>query len=248
MLFPAQMVLPVTLLRRLVVLLIGLVLPLQASAQTAVVDYYEDLRLSGLVADLTYALRQEGGQWVTTSPDWGTPMPIMVDGPNGYVRIMDEGTGGGSFETQIVLWRQADGLPLLGIAETSFDPAAGQTRLRFFAHDRHQWDELTGYSWPGVTLSDFMTSDMTIGDLRDLRAIRAAVYVDLPRQGLRPEARLVYPEEEVRAVCNGEEWYVPADPAPYLRFCETLSARLYHRIPFEWDPVSVVFRRGVPSR
>lgn len=229
-------------LRCLLLLVALLALPVHAAAQPSVVRYYEELRQSGLVPDLTYALRREAGQWVTTSPDWGTPMPVTVDGPRGYLRIMDEGTGGGSFETQVVLWRQADGLPLIGIAETSFDPAPGQTRLRFFAHDRHRWDDLTAYSWPGVSLADFMPPGMTIGDLRDLRAIRAAVHVVLPRQGLRPEARLVYPQEEVRAVCNGEDWIVPADPGPYLRFCETLDARLFRRIAFDWDPVAVTFR------
>lgn len=235
-------------LHRLFAVFVLCLLPLPAAAQPSVVTYYEELRQSGLVSDLTYALRQEGGQWVTTSPDWGTPMPITVDGPHGYIRIMDEGTGGGSIETQIVLWRQADGLPLLGIAETGFAPAAGQTRLRFFAHDTVNWVENTPYAWPGVTLADFMTAGMTADDLHDLQAIRAAVYVELPRQGLGPEARLVVPEEEVRAVCNGEDWFVPSDPAPYLRYCQTQRPRLVNRIGFDWDPVQVGFRMGERRR
>lgn len=222
--------------------------PLAAAAQPSVVVYYEDLRQSGAVRDLTYALRREGGRWVTTSPDWGTAMPVTVDGPNGYVRVMDEGTGGGSFETQIVLWRQADDLPLLGIAETGFLPQPGNTRLRFFAHDRHEWNELTGYSWPGVSLADFMTPDMTVADLRDLEAIRAAVYIALPRQGLRPVARLTVPEAEVAAVCGGKDWFDPDDPGPYLRYCGRLRDRLYSRIAFDWDPVAVQFRMGAKGR
>jgi hypothetical protein len=229
-------------------LMLLFVLPLQAGAQPSVVGYYEELRQSGAADDLTYALREEGKRWVTTSPDWGTPMPVTVDGPRGYMRILDDGTGGGSFETQVVLWRQADDLPLLGIAETFLGPLPERTRLRFFGHDRHRWDEITDYSWPGVSLTDFMTPEMTVADLRALEAIRAAVYVELPRQGLRPAARLVYPVDEVSAVCDGADWFVPADPAPYLRFCRDLSPRLYRRIAFEWDPVAVQFRMGAKSQ
>lgn len=235
-------------LRRFAGLVVLLVLPFQAGAQPSVVGYYEELRQSGAADDLTYALRQDGGRWVTTSPDWGTPMPVTVDGPRGYMRILDEGTGGGTTEIQVVLWRQADDLPLLGIAETFLGPLPEGTRLRFFVHNRNRWLEHTAYSWPGVTLADFMTPEMTVADLRDLQAIRAAVYVELPRQGLRPMAQLIYPVDEVNAVCNGEDWFVPQDPAPYLRFCRDLSPRLYRLIAFEWDPVAVQFRMGAKSR
>jgi hypothetical protein len=223
-------------------------LPAIAAAQPSVVSAYEEIRGSGLAPDLTYEIRSQGGGWVTTSPDWGTAMPVTVDAANGYVKIWDEGTGGGAYETQVVLWRQADGLPLVGIAETGYDPVPGNTRLRFFAHDRHSWDEITGYSWPGVGLADFMTPEMSVADLRALEAINARVYIELPRSGLSPVARLAMPEEEIRAVCAGEDWIVVRDTAPYLRYCERLAAPLYRVIRFDFDRVAVRFRMAAKGR
>jgi hypothetical protein len=217
---------------------------LPVAAQPSVVAYYQELRQSGVAGALPYALSQQGGAWVTTSPDWGTAIPVTVDGPRGYIRILDEGTGGGAFETQIVLWRQADGLPLLGLAETPVGPDASDTRLRFFAHDRHHWDDVTGYAWPGVALSDFMLDTMTVEELRVLQGIRAAIQIVLPREGLSPEARLVLPEAEIRAVCQGEDGYVPADPAPYLTYCRRLEGRLHRVVSFVWDPVAVRFTKA----
>jgi hypothetical protein len=127
-------------------LMLLFVLPLQAGAQPSVVGYYEELRQSGAADDLTYALREEGKRWVTTSPDWGTPMPVTVDGPRGYMRILDDGTGGGSFETQVVLWRQADDLlgpKLPNQVTAALPPVAGITGR---ASELQLWAECD--NWP----------------------------------------------------------------------------------------------------
>jgi hypothetical protein len=224
-------------------------IPSAASADPSVVDAYEALRASGVAPDLTYALEMDAGQWVTTSPDWGTPIPVLVDGSNGYVEILDEGTGGGSFETQIVLWRKADGAPLLGIAETAhLQPGMGASHVRFFESYAGRWEDLTGYVWPQVDLTDFMTDQMSVADLRDLTAIGASVYVDLPQHGLNAEARLTVPDELVRAVCDGEDWFVPADKEPYLRYCRNLSGALYRTMSVRWDRAEGRFFEGPRGR
>lgn len=222
--------------RRLVALVAGAFgLAGAAFADPAVVEAYRAIRASGVAPDLTYELRAGPGGFVTTSPDWGTDIPVEVDAANGWLRIADEGTGAGLYETQIVLWRQTGGTPLVGIAETLFEPPyPGATRVRFFGEEGANWGEWTAYVWPAPELADFLPDDLTIADLRALRATRAAIYVTLPRHGLDARAQLVTRDEEIRAVCGGEDWFVPADPAAYLRYCARVAGRLGREIPLRW--------------
>ncbi len=221
-----------------------------AFADPSVVEAWRDIRSAGVAGELLYELRQDGGRWVTTSPDWGTAMPVTVDGTNGFVEIMDEGTGGGSFRTQVVLWRMADGQPLVGIGETSYSPPyPDTTRVRFFGLEAgHGWEDWTGFVWPDLGIADFMTDDMTIADLKALKAIRAQVAVSLPQHGTSPVARLITPDTEIAAVCGGEDWFVPADPAPYLRYCSQLSGQLYREIHITWNKAEYQFEMGLPAR
>jgi hypothetical protein len=120
-------------MRFLLALVTLIFMPISGFAGPSVIEAYDELRAAGLLPDLPYELRVEGGRWVTTSPDWGTPMPVTVDGPAGYALVLDEGTGGGAFELQLVLWRQADDLPLLGVATTLLDGGYRETsHVRFF--------------------------------------------------------------------------------------------------------------------
>ncbi|MCI2398742.1 hypothetical protein [Aliiroseovarius subalbicans] len=218
-----------------------------AVADPSVVDAYRDIRR--VTPDLTYDLRQQGNGWVTTSPDWGTALPITVNGPAGFVEIMDEGTGGGSYRTQIVLWRAGDGTPLVGIGETAYTPPwPDTTRVRFFGKDGENWSDWTDYVWPDVTLADFMPDDMRISDLRALEAIRAQVFVTLPQKGTRPVAQLITHDSEIAAVCKGETWFVPSDPAPYLTYCDRLQDHLFHTLDLDWIKSEARFEKGGLSR
>lgn len=218
-------------------------------AGPAVTRQYMALMKSGIAPDLRYAIRSEGGRWLTTSPDWETPMPVSVDAAKGTILILDEGTGGGSFETQVALWPGSGGTPIVGIAETALiQPGQETTRVRFFEPIAGKWTEQTGYVWPDLSLADFMPGEMTIADLKDLKAIGAAVAVRFPRGGKDAEARLIVPKETVKAVCEGEDWFVPADKAPYLRYCEHIAGDLFRALPVKWTAEEGRFMRGEPSK
>lgn len=220
-----------------------------AGPGTSVTDEYIALMKSGIAPDLRYAIRLEAGHWLTTSPDWETPMPVTVDEAKSTILILDEGTGGGSFETQVALWPGAGGTPLLGIAETAMiQPGQEPTRVRFFEPIAGKWSEQTAYVWPDLTLADFMPGEMTIADLKDLKAIGAAVEVRLPRGGKDAEARLTVPQETVKAVCEGEDWFVPADKGPYLRYCEHIADGLFRALRLKWTADEGRFVKGEPTK
>jgi len=220
-----------------------------ASAGSSVASQYIALLKSGIAPDLRYAIRLEAGRWVTTSPNWDTPMPVTVDAANDYISIHDEGTGGGSFETEVALLFGTGGGPLVGIAETSIvQPGQETTRVRFFEFFAGSWSEQTGYVWLDLSLADFMLGEMTIADLRDLKAIGASVDVALPRGSKDAEASLIVPKKTIQAVCKGEDWFVPADKGPYLRYCEHIAEKLFRFIPLQWNATEGRFMKGQPKR
>ncbi|WP_306150570.1 MULTISPECIES: hypothetical protein [unclassified Roseibium] len=210
---------------------------------------YMALMKSGIAPDLRYAIRLDAGRWLTTSPDWETPMPVTVDAAKGTILILDEGTGGGSFETQVALWPGSGGTPLLGIAETAMiQPGQESSRVRFFEPIAGKWTEQTGYVWPDISLADFMPGEMTIADLRDLKAIGSSVQVRFPQGGKDAEASLMVPQETVQAVCEGEDWFVPADKGPYLRYCERIAEGLFRSLLLKWSSDKGRFQKGTPIK
>lgn len=215
-------------------------------AEPSVVAAYKNVRAAGITPGLAYEVREAPGGFATISPDWGNAIPVEVDAANGWMRIADEGTGGGTYEAQVVLWRLDHGAGLLGIAESVFDPPhPGASRVRFFSDDYGGWSDWSDYVWPEIALADFLPGDMTIDDLRALEAVRSVVHVTLPRQGRDAQARLVTRDEEIAAVCGGEDWFVPRDPAPYMRYCARIAPRLMREIVLRFDGETGRFTKEV---
>ena len=54
-----------------------------------------------------YELKENNGQWTTLSPDTEEPIAAVVDLKNGFIEIVDQGTGGGE-------WTYLDGSGMRG--------------------------------------------------------------------------------------------------------------------------------------
>jgi len=215
-----------------------------ANARDSVVDYYRELQAIERF-ELDYPLRKKGKGWVTRNLSWDSDVAAIVDTKSGYIFFSDEGTGGGNYETQIVLWRKTGGAPLIGIAEVGYDGAyPGGSRLRFFDKFDGNWTQITDYVMPEIGISDFLDDDMTIADLNALKGIRSDVYYVLPRKGTTIRAYLVTRDTYANAVCNDEDWFNPGDPAPYLRYCKTMQGRIETLIRVEWNKPDGRFTRG----
>lgn len=182
-----------------------------------------------------YPVERRDGRWTSRNLSSGEAMDIVVDTANGYILITDEGTGGGSFETQAVLWRTSDRSPLVGIAESLIDgEGAGETRLRFYGRHDGRWEDATDHIWPGAPLDVFLRADMTVGDLRALRAAGGRPHIRLPRKGTAIEVRLGLYADKVRAVCKGEDWITVPDRTPYLTVCR-LQGRFRASLAYRWS-------------
>jgi len=216
--------------------------------QADVVQYYNELQKIKHLG-LDYPLRREGKQWLTTNGEWHKAIPVTVDLKNGYMFFTDEGTGGGNFDTQVVLYRKSDKTPLIGIVENGYDPPyPGHANVRFFSLDSKNWQNDTVWAWPKISIDDFLTSDMTIADLRAIKAVGAAVYVRLPRKGTSATAYLIINEDIAQAVCRGDSSIVVGNVAPYQDYCHRLKGRMFNRIEVLWNKKEGRFLAGEKSR
>lgn len=229
-----------------ILLILLLLLPSTGMAEN-VVEYYNQLRAFEKFG-LTYPVTLKNGEWVTMNMAWETDTPAVVDLSAGYIRMVDGGTGGGNFDTEVVLWRKADGTPLIGIAEVGYDSRYPDLeRLRFFEGHGGEWFVSTGWVVPSIGISDFMDDDMTIGDLNTLRDIHTTVTVVLPREGTTIRAYLVLKDRDAKAVCLGEDWLQVHDKEPYFRYCNRLQGRVATRVDLMWDKEAVQFSFGARS-
>jgi len=217
-------------------------------AQADVIQYYKELQKIKHLG-LAYPLRAKGKKWLTTNGEWHTAIPVTVDLKNGYIFFSDEGTGGGNFDTQVVLYRKSDKSPLIGIVENGYDPPyPGQAKVRFFSRGTKNWENETAWVWPKIAVDDFLTPDMTIADLRSLKTIGAVVYVKLPRKGTAAMAYLIINEDIAQAVCRGDPSIVVGNVAPYQDYCQRLKGRMFNRIEILWNKQEGRFSKGKKSR
>ena len=228
-------------------ILILLVTP-TAGAGADVVDYYNQLQRQKHLG-LDYPLKYKSGRWTTTNRDWNTAIPAIVNIDTGYIFFSDEGTGGGNYDTQIQLYHKADQTPVLAIIENGYNPPYPEDiRVRFFTRVSGRWENDTKWLWPDITLDDFLSAKMTVGDLRALKAINAQVYIKLSKQGTAPIAHLVVNETIARAVCGAQDWIKVANEAPYLHYCQHLRGKIFNKIGTVWDKQHERFNIGKKSR
>jgi hypothetical protein len=217
-----------------------------APKRTNVVEAYAEIRAQ--IKGFDYTLAQRGGKWTAREPTEPTmDRSAEVDVANGFIRIDDEGTGGGNFETQIALWRIEGEEPLVGIVETHKDAGIpGQSRVRFFKKVGRSWVDKTPDVWTAVGLHAFMKSDMTIEDLRALETIGAAVYVALPRKGTTITAELKLGSIEEYA-CKNDPFANLAEKKPaWDRYCQKLKPALASIVALPLDTERTRFNLHEP--
>jgi|GEM_PF-3315410 len=213
-----------------------------ANADSSVVDYYHELQQKKDLS-LDYQLVHKSGTWITFNQAWGTAIRATVDIDNGYIFFSDEGTGGGNYDTQVQLYSKSNQPPLVGIVENGYNPPyPDDIKVRFFTRIDGRWGDETSWVWPDVAIDDFLTAEMTIKDLRVLKAIGSQVYVKLPHMGAAPIAYLVINKDITKAVCSGGDRIKVADKSPYLHYCQHLKNQIYNKIDIVWNKLDGRFR------
>ncbi len=216
-------------------------------AKEGILQYYSELRdFAG--SKLEYKIEQRSGKWVVKASAWDEYLPVEVDERNGYIRILDEGTGGGAEEIQIALWRLENGDPLIGISQSIFDSGTPATHtLLFFRKRKGNWLDVTDSVFEPVRPRDFIMVAETPEDRMSLTTIGARIYYELPKTGITIGAYLALKTEMINAICNESDTIVISDPSMYHHFCNDLNDRMANAMPFDWDVQDVTFSRAGPT-
>jgi hypothetical protein len=146
-------------------------------------------------------------------------VPCIVDIKNGYIRINDEGTGGGSrYVQEIVLFRSGDGIPYIGISaysgelliRTQYGNEKGEKETPFLEYEaiigcnltflmlrNDEFIDVTEDIFPRIRLADFFTEnpDRELNAIMDLAVDsllpdESLISYSLPREGFIVKANL----------------------------------------------------------
>lgn len=230
----------------LTVLVVSILFIGRAEAKSGILQYYSELRETGS-AKLEYKIENRNGRWVVKASAWDEYLPVEVDERNGYLKIVDEGTGGGAEEIQVVLWRLENGDPLIGISQSIFDDGAPATHtLLFFRKRKGNWLDVTDSVFEPVRPRDFIMVAETPEDRMSLTTVGARVYYELPKTGTTIGAYLALRTEMINMVCEDSDMISVSEPEMYKHYCNDLNDRMANAMRFDWNKQDVTFSRGVP--
>lgn len=191
--------------------------------QRDVLYYFK--RLKTPYFPVEYALRQVNGKWTCLSPSTQEPLEgVVVDTKNGFIEIVDPGTGGGDWTFRVVLFRMADGNPLLGITHTFFDGATLRHEYYFLKpEDSRQLD------WTKQVIKQVSAFDFLPPDNAEESAIvekLLPVSLELPRYGTMVKARVYTGLKDI--YCRGDE-------NEFSDYCGLFGQVRRTEIAFKWD-------------
>ncbi len=200
----------------------------------SVLEWYQDCPDATV---LEYALSEKDGKWVTQSTA-EYEIEAKVDVKNGYVELMDDGTGGGSVILQVVLWRKADKSGLLGVSRGYSDGASIEGSVAFYSVDGGSWAEVTDQVLvdygPGVFYDQawYGANEAKLQQLYDEYGLNDAVTWKLPQKGTSP-AVLLAATGRMNMALHGMGVQVSAEDRAALQ--DALDHVVTGKVSLTWD-------------
>lgn len=223
-------------------LLLLLLVPAPRARAENLLDHYR--RIPDRLLDGTrYSLHRTRDRWMAQPHGEGSHPEALVDLGNGYLRIRDPGTGGGSLTQELALFRTAAGTHLVGVSLTRFDGVGSDCRLAFYDPADGQWSDLTSAVLPAVDLSLFLAENHDANRIEPGRGIRGvAILYSLPRTGTTLRAFI-----ELDRLIVGSR---TRSGAPSPGVVAIVNGFRYQEVQLLWDRSQARFRVGdrIPFR
>jgi hypothetical protein len=163
---------------RIALFLAALVVAMPAYGQS-VVDHYRSL-VAQTKDEYAYTLTLTASGWRAKGNEDFARIEVTVDIGNGYIRLNDEGTGGGNLVTEVALFKPASGGPILGLAKRFHNGAQPQSgKAGFYRLTGGRWQELPAADLPPLAPSIFVPAKTGLTYNSDT----LPVVVFLPRVG-----------------------------------------------------------------
>ncbi|MFH0974699.1 MAG: hypothetical protein V1874_02830 [Spirochaetota bacterium] len=134
-------------------------------AKKSILDYYNSIPLNQL-NNFRYKLQQKNNKWITRS-NVGYDFEVIVDIKNGYLNIMDSGTGGGTGTQEVALYSTNAGSDIVGVNLITFDGIDSACTLKFFKPD-DKWKDVTDDILPKIDLFLFMDGSYKVNHQRKM--------------------------------------------------------------------------------
>ncbi|MBN2891790.1 MAG: hypothetical protein JXL97_07980 [Bacteroidales bacterium] len=181
-------------MKKTILLIITIIISNCAFAQKTVIDYYKILPDS-LKHD--YNLKFVENKWQTMSCVDYEIYPL-VDISNGFIKITDEGTGGGTIVLTVVLYRQYDGSGLIGISFSNFDFMYYSCSTYFLDYKNNNWNIVNEKVLPDISHKNFMNKEYELADF-DFNPY--SIVFELPQHGTTIKLRFEY--TYIKMLCAG---------------------------------------------
>ncbi|MEQ8706247.1 MAG: hypothetical protein RIC19_20105 [Phaeodactylibacter sp.] len=186
-----------------------------------VLDYYRSLEPP---YNSPYELTQKGNKWMAESP-LEMELEATVDLRNGFIEIIDEGTGGGTYHVQVVLFRLANGNPMIAVSKRAYDGVGATQEYHFLRPEHPDQYDWTEHTLGALSVFDFLELDYA----EEAHTLEEAmpVLLDLPQRGTTLTA----------SVFTGKRFYYCGDSAsPEEQLaCPAFDRLRQEQIALKWD-------------
>jgi len=167
------------------ILCLFFVVSLNAQASMTVLDVYQSLPKEAFALDGTqhrYEIAQLGNKWKTKSIV-GYEMDVVVDLENGYIEIVDRGTGGGFINHELSIFDSKKRGRVVALNSLGGDGTrASSAGIKFFVREASSWKDVTAEVLPGIDWTMFYQSNQwNMEDLKKGVQIAAREKIELVR-------------------------------------------------------------------
>ncbi|WP_024278472.1 hypothetical protein [Xanthobacter sp. 126] len=150
---------------------------------------FRDLQIAQATGFPDYGISGEGAGATASGGRLYGPrarVTLTLDVPHGYLRIDDRGDGDGAtpFVTEVAVWFDREGFPLLGLSERALRggvPFGG--RVRFYSHASGRWNLVTDAVMPSQDQSLCRTGPQEVDESTAAFEGLGRAITLLPRQG-----------------------------------------------------------------
>jgi hypothetical protein len=184
-----------------------------AFAQNKMVDFFKMLPKED---QLGLSIVQKGGKYIVLN-DVETPCKLTIDDKNGFLEIIDNGTGGGTNTLQIAQFKDAKGKTILAYSSYNFDGSYHDTKSAFY--DTSKKMEIANYVFDfDMPEGAFQKEDLSTTE-EEKYAHQQYVYYELPRQGLILKMHFGYSQADNDCQTGDKDaCKFKAKFVPYLQF------------------------------
>jgi len=220
-------------MKKYLILLLLVIFGINSFAQQLTIfDYFEKLYEDDKIS---YKIENIEGEWISQS-NAGYEIKATVDIINGYIEIIDEGTGGGNVKLQVVLYRKKDGSALIAVSEFIYDGIFLEQEIEFYEYNKELCLNVKKKVLPNIELANFLSVDYSMSDFSEDYNEMFAINYDLPQYGTTIEVS--FDEGGLQFICDGT---METNLENQKLVCDFLGNIENYRLKLYWDKIKGKF-------